>query len=101
MAAGTSFLITAVRMNLPGTRAEMVEVRESDGGRTGEPQLWTRAQLISACQAGGIFRTATREDGKEWRAMEQIYLVEDDGSEFLRTDESRVIADYLGSVGEL
>lgn len=99
MAKWADFGVFRVKYNRDHTAIVEVEVRADLGENFGNPQTVTRVDVVAAIERGTTFVTVYSRDGRSTKG-EDVRVVAILGQKYIRTDNSSIKADNLGSLPE-
>lgn len=102
MARWADYLISDVTYSKPSAvrRISRLLVHTEEDGRIGAAEIWTRKEIIKEINKGRSFITIYSSKEKSWRKGESVKIVTVEGKSFLRTDETTIEGDDLGSIPE-
>ena len=101
MAKWADFGISAVRYNSEHTHIDKVRVHPDNGDSIGSATEYTRQSVIAAIKKGITFVTIIESaDGKKWNKGQPVYIVEINGTEYIKTVDNKKEADNLENLPE-
>ncbi len=100
MSKCANHIISAVRYNPEHTHIDKVKAHEVTGALIDEGVEFARRPIVDAINMGMVIATASKNDIGEWSIGGKVAVINVNGTDYLKTENTDTEDDNLGSLPE-
>ena len=100
MAKWADYVITEVKFNAKHTHIDKVRAREDNGETLESAQEYARQDVVKAINKGTTFVTAFKNNDGKWNKGEDVFVIEINGADYIKTKRDNTANDNLDNLPE-
>ncbi|MCK5643969.1 MAG: DUF3892 domain-containing protein [Gammaproteobacteria bacterium] len=100
MAKWADYLISAVRYNSEHTHIDQVLAHEDTDESVGEGKIYNRQTIVDAIKNGTTFVTIYKNDQGKWSKGQKVYVINVNGTDYIKTVDNGKEEDNLENLPE-
>lgn len=100
MAKWADYVITEVRFNDKHTHIDKVRARKDNGESLETPQEYARQTVVKAINDGTTFVTAFKTNDGKWTKGEDVFVIQINGTDYIKTKRDNTAKDNLDNLPE-
>jgi Protein of unknown function (DUF3892) len=100
MAKWADYVITEVRFNAKHTHIDKVRARKDNGETLESAQEYARQEVVKAINNGTTFVTAFKNNVGKWNKGEDVFVIEINGADYIKTKRDNTAKDNLDNLPE-
>ena len=100
MAKWADYLISAVRYNSEHTHVDQVLAHEDTDESVGEGKIYNRQTIVDAIKNGTTFVTIYKNDQGKWSKGQKVYVINVNGTDYIKTVDNGKEEDNLENLPE-
>jgi hypothetical protein len=100
VAKWADYVITDVKFNEKHTHIDKVKARKDSGETLESAQEYARQIVVKAIDNGTTFATAFKTNDGKWKKGEEVFVIEINGANYIKTKRDNTPKDNLDNLPE-